>query len=916
MGRLGVALFALSLLVLQSSVAWGESTLTSNASSGAPTETARILVHFQRGATDAQHAAVAASIGGVIERELRELGVTRIAAPLERGTDPGSLVAAVSGEPGVVFAEADARVHLQFAPNDPLWTNDPYVGLGQWGPKKIFLDRAIDLAQSTQAVTVAIIDTGVDATHPDLTGVVRPGAAFVSATSPECAPFQSTGAKDDNSHGTHVAGIIAALQNNGIGISGIAANARILPIKSLDCTGTGSVSDIAEGITYAVSQGARVINISLGSSTESATLRSAVQYAISRNVLIVAAVGNCGVPPGSSAPPRCLGTANLVEYPGAYPGVLGVGATAMDDTLAAFSTQGPQVSVTGPGVRIVSTTPSYSTYQSERGATLGYGAFSGTSQATPFAAGVAAMLLGADPSLTAALLIDRLKSTADDLGVPGTDIMYGAGRLNALRAMSATVPAFAAKYDTSAVGRSMVSGTTVSAKVSLTNTGASTWVANVPGAVKLAYHWIDAKGDVVVWDGARTPLPADVLPGTSITVSANILTPTARGGYTLRFDLVRDGLAWYSQRGVSTGDVPVAIGSGLGATYAPAATSATLFTAAPAPLSVTLTNTGSRPWSASGTQQMRLSYHWLRADGTMVVWDGARAPAFASDVQPGQSVTVGLPVVAPATLGAYTLRLDLVQEEVTWFSNDGVPSRDVAYVVSSGYAAAYVPGPAFTLLPGGRSITTVGVQNTGVVAWAANGANPVHLAAHVVDSSGTVVVWDGTRTALKADVAPGTSDAYPITVDAPLAPGAYRARVDIVREGIEWFSGLGIAPADVPLTVAADYRAQLPIGPLSVSRAAPTAQIAITNITSVLWSTTGIAPVRISAHWYDAAGNVLVWDGPRTELPHDVRPGETINVTVALATPPAGATTVAIDLVSEGVRWFAAGQSRSVVLLP
>ena len=913
MGRLGQVLLALCLLALQGSVAWGESRLTSNTSIGGPTETARILVHFQRGATDAQHAAVAASIGGVIERELRELGVTRIAAPLERGADPGLLVAAVSGEPGVAFAEADARVHLQFAPNDPLWTTDPYVGLGQWGPKKIFLDRAIDLVQNTQVVIVAIIDTGVDATHPDLTGVVRPGAAFMSVASPECATYRSAGASDDNSHGTHVAGVIAALQNNGVGISGIAANAQILPIKALDCTGSGSVSDIALGITYAVSQGARVINISLGSSSDSPTLAAAVQFAISRDVLVVAAAGNC-----AQAPTRCFGTANLVEYPGAYPGVLGVGATAIDDTIASFSTQGPQVGISAPGVRIVSTTPQYPTYQSDHGGSMNYAAFSGTSQATPLVSGLVALLLGVEPSLTAQQVADRLRTTSDDLGVPGTDPAFGAGRINALRAVTATLPAYAAKYDTAAVPRSVTTGTAFAAKLTLTNTSPFAWTAAPPGAVKVAYHWLDANGNVAVWDGVRTPLPADVAPGATITLAANVAAPLTRGAYTLRFDLVRDGLAWFSQRGVKTADVTITVGAGLGATYATAATTATFVNAAPTPLSVTLANSGTRPWSASGAQQMRLSYHWLRSDGSTAVWDGARAPAFTNDVQPGQTVTVQLPVIAPPALGAYTLRLDLVQEGVTWFSGEGVPARDIVYVVTSGYSASYVPGASFTLLPGGRSTTKVGVKNDGVVAWSAAGANPVRLAAHLVDAAGNVVLWDGARTSLTADVAPGASSSYLVAVDAPLTPGAYRARVDIVREGIEWFSGLGITPADVPLTVAADYRAQLNLAPgsLSISRTAPNVPMTITNITNVLWTTAGAAPVRLSSHWYDDRGNVLVWDGPRTELGRDVAPGETVAVSVALGTPPAGAAAVTIDLVSEGVRWFGAGQRRTVALLP
>jgi subtilisin family serine protease len=873
-----------------------------------PTEDVHLLVHFARGASSDDRAAAVAAIGGSIEGEIPALGVTRVVAAIERGGDPAHLIAALESRSDVALVERDARVHLDFSPNDPMWNTDPFVGLGQWGAKKIQLDRALDLVGSAAPVTVAVIDTGVDATHPDLLGRVLQGTTLLASQTGGCnADAIGT---DDNSHGTHVAGIVAANANNAIGIAGIASNAKILPIKALDCTGSGSVADIAQGIVYAVDHGARVINISLGSSTDSATMQSAVSYATSRSVIVIAAAGNCG-----SLSMRCFNTLNLPEYPAATPGVIGVGATSIDDQIASFSTQGPQVAVSAPGVRIVSTVPHYATYQSDHGGPMNYAAFSGTSQATPFVSGLAALLLGIDPTLTTAQLASRIATTADDLGVPGIDIGYGAGRINAFRAVSASAPSFAARYDTSGAPRSATAGATYAAKVTLTNTSPGAWPATGTSAVKLGYHWLDANGNVVVWEGLRTPLPLDVLPGTTTVVSANVMAPPARGSYTLRFDLLREGSTWFSAKGVAGADVAVAVGSGLGASYATTAGSATLVTSAPAPLAVTLINTGTRAWAAAGANQVRLSYHWLRA-GTAVVWDGARAPAFAADVQPGQTLTVQLPLVAPADLGAYTLRLDLVQEGVSWFSTEGVTPRDLQYLVTSGYAASYLPGALFAVLPGGRQSLKVGVHNDGAIAWSAAGANPVHLAAHVVDATGNVVSWDGARTALTADVAPGASDAYLVTVDAPLLAGSYRARVDLVREGVTWFSGLGVPTADAPLLVVADYRAQLPVGALTVSRSSAVAQAAITNITNVLWTASGAAPVRASVHWFDAAGRVLVWDGPRTELGHDVAPGETVTVTVALGQVPQGATSLAIDLVSEGVRWFGAGAIRPVTFTP
>ena len=119
--------------------------------------------------------------------------------------------------------------------------------------------------------------------------------------------------------------------------------------------------------------------------------------------------------------------------------------------------------------------------------------------------------------------------------------------------------------------------------MTVTNTSPGTWLATGTSAVKLAYHWLDANGNVTMWEGLRTPLPLDVLPGTTTVVSANVQAPPSRGTYTLRFDLIREGQTWFSAKGVAGADVQVAVGSGLGASYATPAGSATLVTTAPAP---------------------------------------------------------------------------------------------------------------------------------------------------------------------------------------------------------------------------------------------------------------------------------------------------------------------------------------------
>ena len=317
----------------------------------------RLLVRFKPEASDAARAAALRRVGGTVTGGIAELGVTRVALVLPSSPGlavalalpaaPGLAVALLGADPAVDWAEPDRRMGLDLTPNDPYFLTDPYTGLGLWGLRKIQADKAWDLVRGSPQIIVAVVDTGVDPAHPDLASALLPGVAFNSSPSAGCG--QPT--RDDNGHGTHVAGIIGASGNDGVGVIGTAFGVRILPLKALDCEGTGVVGDIAQAIVYALNNGARVINVSLGAPTDSQTLRAAVQAAASRNVLIVAAAGNCGI--GGAA----CDTTNETSYPAAYPEVLAVAATDVDDTRATFSTAALYVGIAAPGRSIVSTAP-------------------------------------------------------------------------------------------------------------------------------------------------------------------------------------------------------------------------------------------------------------------------------------------------------------------------------------------------------------------------------------------------------------------------------------------------------------------------------------------------------------------------------------------------------------------------------
>jgi subtilisin len=256
---------------------------------------------------------------------------------------------------------------------------------------------------------VAVLDTGVDCLHEDLAGACGPGANFVSFFEPA----------DDHGHGTHVAGIIAA-RANGVGTIGVAPEATVLPVKVMNAQGSGAWSWVAAGIDWAVDNGAHVISMSLSGNPGSQAVADAVAEAQARGVLVVSAAGNSG----------CC---NTVGYPALYPGSMAVGAVDMNDMIASFSSTGPAIDVTAPGVAVKAPVPIGACALCHPS---GYMLLNGTSMATPHVSGVAALLM--TRGFTAAQAWNAMTSTARDLGAAAHDPIYGYGRVDALAAVNST----------------------------------------------------------------------------------------------------------------------------------------------------------------------------------------------------------------------------------------------------------------------------------------------------------------------------------------------------------------------------------------------------------------------------------------------------------------------------------------------
>ncbi|MEB3196427.1 MAG: S8 family peptidase [Candidatus Sericytochromatia bacterium] len=369
--------------------------------------TGELLVALKPGLTRAAYGRLQADLGLQTVRRVAPLAI-EVVRP--RGPVAEALQA-LQGRPEVRWVEANAKESLpplrkldapQTSPQraeegDPLRDK-------QWGLAKVQAPEAWAVTPGRKDVVLAIIDTGIDYNHPDLAGRVIKGRDFVN---------NDDDPMDGHAHGTHCAGIAGASANNGIGISGVAPGVTLMAVKVLSDQGSGSTDGVCAGIAWAADQGAKVISLSLGGPGGKQAKQEAVDYARAKGAVVVAAMGNNG--------------GNVAVYPGASTGVISVGATTADDTRASFSNFGTWITVTAPGHTILSTVPG--------GA---YQAYSGTSMATPFVAGLAALLRSAAPDLSEEALRQRITSSAADLGKTGFDPQFGHGRINVLKALSAS----------------------------------------------------------------------------------------------------------------------------------------------------------------------------------------------------------------------------------------------------------------------------------------------------------------------------------------------------------------------------------------------------------------------------------------------------------------------------------------------
>ncbi len=317
-----------------------------------------------------------------------------------RATLPASAIARLRVHASIAYVEADGIVTLlKGKPANPGNGNGndsdpPPPQVTPWGIGHV----GAPLAGNTgDGIKVAVIDTGINLGHSDLEANIKGSVDFTGSRK---------GAEDEHGHGTHVAGTIAGIDNT-LGVVGVAPKAYLYAVRVLDRRGAGRWSDLSDAITWCVDNGMNVGNMSLGGSSAPSYVKTACDNAQAKNVLLVAAAGNSG--DGNT------GTTEL-SFPAAYDSVVSVAAIESDDDIASFSNSGTHVELSAPGVGV------YSTYKKD-----GYATFSGTSMASPHAAGVAAVIWSEIASPTAASVRTELRTRVRDLGPAGRDTGYGFG---------------------------------------------------------------------------------------------------------------------------------------------------------------------------------------------------------------------------------------------------------------------------------------------------------------------------------------------------------------------------------------------------------------------------------------------------------------------------------------------------------
>jgi len=348
---------------------------------------------------------------------------------------------------------------------------------------------------------------------------------------------------------------------------------------------------------------------------------------------------------------------------------------------------------------------------------------------------------------------------------------------------------------------SIVVGDTAFVQLRIVNEGSSTWSASGPTPVQISYHWESPARAVVVFDGARSALPHDVAPGDTVEVTAQLVAPPIRfGNMRVRWDMVQDGVAWFSWRGAPTLPRTLWVASRFGVVWLGADSAAIpTMTGDTALVAVRFRNAG-RDTVGPGHTPISVSYHWLTPQGSAVIYDGIHT-SVPTPVAPGDSTTVLVRVAGPPRAGDFTLSLDLVQEGFAWYSWAGRPTLDVRTVrPRNAVRWGSLPGGAI-VYTGSAVAVSVSLQNSGGESWAATGDGAVQVGYHLRAANGSVLPTTSSWGLLPHVVHPGESVTVTLLISSPATPGTYYVVWDVLQKAGGWFSWNGSPTPTSPLTV-------------------------------------------------------------------------------------------------------------------